>query len=177
MDPEFWGEPLAVTYCLDAPGARGPKTRDARALHAPAIKGAVPGFQMTAATSETAVPQRARSEQGLQVEAVRVLTDKSDAPKAPQARAHSKRATKRCVEFTPVSRILSLIEALRSLPLSSRLAKPDHQFSETWPVLFAHSREFQCQSAAGLHAPYYAVGPDLPLLNQKLQLDYGTQAL
>jgi hypothetical protein len=60
---------------------------------------------------------------------------------------------------------------------SGRLAEPDHQLGKARPVLLAYRRELQRQPSTGLYAPYNTVGPDLSLLNQKLQLHYGTQSL
>jgi hypothetical protein len=59
---------------------------------------------------------------------------------------------------------------------SGRLAEPIHQCGQTRAVFIIHCRDLQCQSKTGLYAPYNSVGPDLSLLNKKLQLDCGTQA-
>ena len=59
---------------------------------------------------------------------------------------------------------------------SGRLANPDHQFGEAWPVLFAHCRKLQCQSTTRLYSPYYPVGSDLPFFDEKLQFNGRTQA-
>jgi hypothetical protein len=44
-------------------------------------------------------------------------------------------------------------------------------------VLIAYRREFQSQAIAGLYAANNRVRPDLPFLNEKFQLDQGTQVL